>query len=145
MQTGVGVKEAKGKEPRRAHVCRKESCMVGGLCHHRAVCGGQGRAVGSRLSLPSPALQGIADCSNPWSLTLKFLKRGLAEVVYSAHSDDAQSINLKEEQREEEERMKEVEKKEGVVLCRSFEICVLQRLLVAMWVRASSEHGSPLA
>lgn len=99
MQTGVGVKEAKGKEPRKVHVCRKESCMVGGLCHHRAVCGGQGRAVGSRLSLPSPALQGIADCSNPWSLTLKFLKRGLAEVVYSAHSDDAQSSALHQSER----------------------------------------------
>lgn len=55
---------------------------------------GQGRAVGSRLSLPSPALQGIADCSNPWSLTLKFLRRGLAEVVCSARSDDAQSSAL---------------------------------------------------
>lgn len=65
-------------------------------CEHMKPCevvgkGGQ-RAAGS--ACPSPALQGIADCSNLWSLTLESPRRGLAEVVCSTHSDDAQSSAL---------------------------------------------------
>lgn len=60
--------------------------------------------MGSKLSLPSPALQGIADCSNPWSLTLKFLKRELAEVVYSAHSERGAKGGGRKDERGREER-----------------------------------------